>query len=401
MIRYEYKARDKEGKLHKGYREALNKDALITEMKGYGWYPIYVKESKDISFSDLLIPKRIPLKDLAIFCRQFSTILNAGVPLMDTLDILKRQSVHKGLKIAIDRVYGNLNRGRTLAESLRENRDIFPEIMINLIEAGEISGSLDIILERLATHFEKEYDLNQKVRSAMTYPTVILFVAIGVLTFMITFVLPTFVTLFEGVGGGLPIPTLILLKFAEFIKEKGIYILLILVIMFFALGKYVKTPTGRQTLDKIKLVIPIFGQINKKVAVSRFSRTLATMNGAGVPLIEALEVVKKAVGNTVIASGLEFAKSHVIKGRGLSKPLEESGQFPPLVIQMIGVGEETGALDIMLEKVADYFENEVKYSVDRLSTLIEPLMIVGLGIIVGVIVAVMVLPMFEMIQFVG
>jgi type IV pilus assembly protein PilC len=401
MIRYEYKARDKEGKLHKGYRETLNRDALISEMKGSGWYPIYVKESKDINFSDLLIPKRIPLKDLAIFCRQFSTILNAGVPLMDTLDILKRQSVHNSLKIAINKVYGNLNRGRTLAESLRENREVFPEIMINLIEAGEISGSLDIILERLATHFEKEYDINQKVRSAMTYPTVILFVAIGVLTFMITFVLPTFVTLFEGVGGGLPIPTLILLKFAEFIKENGLYLLLILLVMFFALGKYVKTPTGRHTLDKIKLGIPIFGQISKKVAISRFSRTLATMNSAGVPLIEALEVVKKAVANTVIASGLEFAKSHVIKGRGLSKPLEESGQFPPLVIQMIGVGEETGALDIMLEKVADYYENEVKYSVDRLSTLIEPLMIVGLGIIVGVIVAVMVLPMFEMIQFVG
>lgn len=409
MPLFAYEARDSTGQLVKDSIEAPNRKAAQMRLQEQRMTIISLKEraggaggAGDIgAFLDRF--KRVNEQALTVFSRQFATMINAGLAMVRCLDILSEQTEDKKLQSTLDQVRRDVEAGQTLSAALARHPQVFSTLYISMVKAGEMGGVLDEVLERLAGFMEKDFSLKKKVKSALTYPVVILVMALGIVFFLVTYILPTFVELFRGMNLVLPLPTKILIGITEGARNPLIVIptLVIVVLGGVGLGKYVQTPTGKKQFDLLKLNIPVFGLLSKKVAISRFCRTLGTLLSSGVPIMQALEIVGKASGNEIIAMTVTKVRESIREGESIAAPLGASGLFPPMVTQMVAVGEETGNLDAMLSKIADFYDTEVEYMLASLTSMLEPIMIVGMGGIVGFIVISVFLPLYQLIGNLG
>jgi len=342
--------------------------------------------------------KRVKLKDLSIFSQQFAAMINAGISLVDALNILQEQSNHRHLKDVLGNVRDDVETGISLADAVSKHPETFPELYTQLIRAGESGGVLDSILDKLAVHYDRQDELNSMVKSALYYPAVILLVGIAVVIFLVTRVVPQFVGMFQDFGSELPLPTRMLLGVSSFMQNYWWAILLAVLAAIFLLVRYRKTPTGREATDRWILKLPVIGDMMRKVYISRLSSTLAILIDSGVDLLTALTIVEDVVGNRVYTEILTEARVKVREGSSLSDPLEESGEFPPMVVHMLRVGEETGAIGEMLNKVSRFYDRQTEAAVEGAISLIEPIMIVLMAIMVGFVAISIVTPMFDMYQ---
>jgi type IV pilus assembly protein PilC len=352
-------------------------------------------KSKDININ-LGFKKGIKVRDLSVFTRQFSTMVNAGLPMVQCLDILGKQTENSRLRKVIQEVMLDVEGGSTLADGLNKHPDVFGDLYSNMVDAGETGGILDVILGRLAVYLEKADALQRKIKSAMTYPSIVAFVAIGATVFMLLFVIPVFAKMFSDFGGTLPTPTRVVMGISDFLRAYWWAMAAVVVGVVVAYKQYRKTPKGRLVTDKGLLRIPVLGNVIRIGAVARFTRTLGTLVGSGVPILQGLEITAATAGNQVLANAIHATRASITQGDTISEPLKRSEVFPPMVIQMISVGEQTGALDEMLQKIADFYDDEVDTAVEQLTSVIEPIMIVVMGVIVGGMLVAMYLPMFKM-----
>jgi type IV pilus assembly protein PilC len=386
----------------KGEIEAVDELAARGLLRRQGFKSITVKtKPKDIEEYLTFLKGKVKEKDVVIFCRIFSTMINAGLPLIQCLDLLARQEQNKTFKEIIKKVKEDVESGASLTEALKKHPDVFDELFVNLIAAGEAGGILDIILGRLSAYMEKAMKLKSQVKGAMTYPAAVLVISIGVVALLLIKVIPVFKKMFEGMGGELPGPTQFLVNASEFAQSYWWVMIGILVAIVVAFGRFYKTEKGRWSIDSLLLKAPIFGPLLKKVAVAKFSRTLSTMMNSGVPILEGLNIVSKTAGNVVVEAALIKTRQNISEGRTIAEPLSETGIFPPMVVQMIAVGEATGALDTMLSKIADFYDDEVDAAVGAMTALLEPIMMVFLGGVVGGMIIAMYLPIFKMASVVG
>jgi len=337
---------------------------------------------------------------MAIFTRQFSTMVDAGLPLVQCLTILSEQSESKVLRTVTSRVAGNVEAGSTLADALRRHPKTFDELFVNLVEVGEAGGILDTVLQRLSVYIEKAAALKRKVKSAMIYPATICGVAFIVVVFMLTFVIPTFAKMFSSMGADLPLPTLIVIRLSDFFQRFWWLVVGSVAGILVGIRAYYKTEGGKSIIDALLLKLPIFGPLIRKVSVARFTRTLGTLVSSGVPILEGLRITARTAGNRVVERAVLDTRASVTAGKTLAEPLKASTVFPPMVVQMISVGEQTGALDAMLNKIADFYDDEVDTAVGALTALLEPLMIVFLGVVIGGLVIAMYLPIFRLVTLV-
>lgn len=402
MPGYKYKAITAEGKTLEGLYEANSEDDVLVMLRQNEYYPISIiekKSSKDIDLSVFF--GKVKLKDIAIFCRQFHTMLQAGVSLISCLDILRLQTEKKRFKITIGKVYEKVQQGLTLSEAMNKHSDVFPELLINMVVAGEASGNLDVILNRMAVHYEKETKIVNKVKSAMVYPIVLAIFAFLVVILLLVFVLPNFIVIFEGSGTALPAPTRILLSISGFLVNYWYIALGIGIAFILSIILLMKVPKVKYTIDALKFKIPIMKGINQKVVTSRLSRTLATLLSSGLPLLQVLDIVAQIVNNKVVEEGLKKAKEDVKRGVLLSVPIKKMNLFPPMFISMLTIGEESGSIDEILDKTANYYDDEAETALEAMTKLVEPLMIVVMAVVVGSIVAAIILPMFDMMNSVA
>lgn len=404
MPTFEYTARDKTGKEITGTQDAASKEALIQQLREKGLMTSSVEERKAQAVakkkSRKLFGGKVALRHLSIFCRQFATMINAGVSLVRCLDVLEQQTDSAKLKEIIRDIEAEVEGGATLSRSMSKHPRVFSNLACGLVRAGEVGGVLDETLDRLAGFMEKDMELRRKVKSAMTYPTLVMFVAIGIVTFLVTFILPKFISLFSELGlkeDQFPLPTLILMKISNFATSKWYIMVAIIVGLVIATNRIKATKTGRRYFDIMRLRIPVFGSLNHKIAISRFARTLATLLTSGVPILQAMETVAGTVDNDVISEAILLSRTAIREGDTIADPLANSKMFPPMVVQMITIGEETGQLDQMLEKVAEFYEGEVDAALESLTAALEPVLIVGLGAVVGFIVISMFLPLIAII----
>lgn len=398
MPEFKYEAINKTGEKVKGTYEAEAKNHVLIMLKGKDLYPVKVEEvikGKEVGVG---LFNRVKIKDIAIFCRQFHVMLNAGVPIIKCLDILRYQTDNKKLKVVLSEVYEEVQKGLTFSEALKSHKDIFPELLIHMVEAGEVSGTLDIIMERMAVHYEKENKIQNKVKGAMVYPIILSIVSVLVVIFLLTFVMPTFVGMFSSSGVELPLPTRILIAISDAIKSYWYLIFLVLTMVIYGIKKYIATDSGSIVIDKIKMRTPVVKGTTQKVVTSRFTRTMSTLLVSGIPLIQAIEIVSKIVQNKIVEKGLSDVKEEVRKGIDLATPINKIGFFPPMVVSMIKIGEESGSLDEILDKTANFYDDEVEVALQKMVTMLEPLMIVFMAVIIGAIVIAMVLPMFDMFK---
>jgi type IV pilus assembly protein PilC len=351
---------------------------------------------KDIFENVKFLQPRIKENDIILFARQFSTMIDAGLPIIQCLDILYNQQSNASFKKMLKQIKESVEGGATLAEALKGFPKQFDDLFVNMISAGEAGGILDSILRRLAGYMEKAARLKAKVKGAMTYPLVTLGIAVVVLAVILIFVIPVFEEMFADFGGELPAPTQLVVMMSDLVKSKILYLLIALALGVFAFKKYYATEKGHNTIDAMVLKLPVFGMLLRKVAVAKFTRTMGTMLASGVAILEALDIVAKTAGNRKVEKAIYNVRSGIAEGRTMADPLLESGVFPPMVCQMIAVGESTGALDAMLEKIADFYDEEVDQAVDNLTQLIEPIMLVFLGVTIGGLVVAMYLPIFKM-----
>jgi type IV pilus assembly protein PilC len=398
MATYSYTAKDLSGNTIKGSFDAASRDEVVTLIREKKYIPISIEEERSYKLNKNLelIRQKVKLRDLALFCRQFATTLRSGITVVDSLDILKKQSTNKKLKEVVEKIHEDVQKGNALSYAFSKEPKIFPPLLINMVETGEVSGTLDDVMDKMATHFEKEYKITQKVKSALTYPIVISVVAIGVVVMLLTFVIPTFVDMFASFNAELPLPTRMLLAMSNSLQSFWFVYIAVITLIIYGLKKYASTPDGRLRVDQFKLKMPVFGDLNTKIAMSRFSSNLSVMLNSGVDIIQAVEVVQRVVGNEFLKTRLEDVKDAIRKGYGLGMSMEQNGAFPPLVYQMVDVGENSGTLDYVLDKVSEFYESEVDTAINQLTTIIEPLIIVILGFVVGFIVISMLLPIFDL-----
>ncbi len=397
---YVWKGRTPTGEVLSGEYVAENKQEMINYLRKRKIIITHVRQKpKDINLN-FGFKNRIKTKDLGVFTRQFATMVNAGLPMVQCLDILAKQLEKPVFKKVVSEVMSDVESGTTLAEAMGKH-SCFSELYVNMVDAGEAGGILDVILNRLAVYLEKADALIRKIKSAMTYPAVVFFVAIGATTFMLLFIIPTFAKMFMDFGGTLPLPTRIVMGFSDFLRANWWLLLGVLVVAVFMLRRYYKSNRGRYNIDKMLLNLPVLGSVIRKGSVARFTRTLGTLISSGVPILNGLEITAKTAGNKVIEEAVMETRTSISEGNTIAEPLKESGVFPPMVVQMIGVGEQTGALDEMLDKVADFYDSEVDTAVSALTAIIEPLMIVFMGGIVGGMLIAMYLPMFKLVSVVS
>jgi type IV pilus assembly protein PilC len=393
---YIWKGKNTHGEKRKGEVEAADLAGAQAQVKRMRITDAVVKEKpKDLLENISFFKPKVQGRDIVIFTRQLSTMINAGLPLVQGLEILEKQQENPTFKKALGEIRQDVEAGSTLADSMRKKPKIFDALFTNMIEAGETGGILDTILTRLAVFMEKSMALKKKIKGAMTYPTVCLAIAILVLGVILIFVVPVFKTMFEDFGSSLPLPTQFVVDMSDFLKSYFIYIFIAFFLISMAVKKFYQTEKGRMAIDRGLLRSPVFGILLRKVAVAKFTRTLSTMLSAGVPILEALQVVAKTAGNKVIEQAVFRVGDSIAEGRPIAEPLEESGVFPNMVVQMINVGESVGALDAMLEKIADFYDEEVDQAVENLTAMIEPFMMVFLGGMIGGIVVAMYLPIFK------
>ncbi|MDI6709703.1 MAG: type II secretion system F family protein [Thermoanaerobacterales bacterium] len=401
---YLYRARDIHGRLFRGRIEAETSLAAAATLRSRHYFVTEMRPAPDTSRE---LAMRIPwvgkvgVREMAVFCRQFATMIEAGVPILGVLEILVRQTDNVALRKALIAVIADLRGGRTLAQALEAQPCVFPPLLVSMVKAGEVGGVLDTALTRMAEHFEREHDLLEKVKSAMTYPLILLVVGFLAVGFLVTFVLPSFIDILANVGVPLPLPTRVLMAMSGYSHQYWYLVLAVTIGGFLALGQALRQPRVREALDGLSLRLPVFGPLLTKVGVSRFCRMLATLLGAGVPLLQALEIVKGTAGNAVLARVAAAARQAASEGRELAAVLAESPIIPPLVGRMAAVGEETGALDRMLEKAADFYDRETNATVSRLSSLLEPALLVFMGVVVGTVVIAILWPMFRVISGAG
>ncbi len=346
---------------------------------------------------NLKIGSGVKFQEIARMTRQFSTMVSAGLPLIQCLDILSSQTPNPHFQKVISRVSLDVQGGNTLSDSLRKHPKLFSELYCHMVSAGEAGGILDGILNRLAGYMEKADALHRKIKGAMIYPAVIAVVALGSISFLLTFVVPTFANMFKELGGELPAPTRIVMNISSFLRTYFLLIFAAIIGFVTALSYYYKTPNGRLQIDKFKLKIPVFGDLERKSSISRFSRTLGTLLRSGVSIIDSLMVTSKTSGNRVVELGITKTIESISGGQTIADPLRETGVFPPMVVQMISVGEKTGQLDEMLEKISDFYDEEVNAAVESMTSIIEPVVIVIMGVIIGAVLIAMYMPMFDMI----
>jgi type IV pilus assembly protein PilC len=400
MAIFRYSAKDNTGRVIGGVIEADNDAMVVDRLRDMGFFITNLErtvERADIlqSFQSLL---GIGLKDLAIFSRQFATMVNAGLSLVRTLTILEQQSTNKRLKEIVAQVRVDVEGGRPLSDSMARHPKAFSALYVNMVKAGETGGVLDEVLNRVATYLEKEQQLRSKIRSAMVYPILLTFAALGGLFFMTIVILPQFENLFKeiGAGGTLPLPTQIAMAASVAIRRYWYVIFAVMAVGTYVLRRYLQTPGGRARYDRFKLKMPVLGDLNRKIVVARFTRTLGTLIASGVPIMQSLEVVAKAIDNAVIGDAVDAVRASIREGQTIAIPLQFSGVFPPMVVQMAKVGEETGALEQMLQKVADFYDVEVETMVASLTSLLEPILIIFMGVIVGAMVISLYLPIFQL-----
>lgn len=395
---FAYKARDRAGRLVAGTIVAENEAAVAASIRAKGYYVARIKEQRLLlNLKTLALVSRVSSKDLAVFCRQFATMLDAGLAMAACLSILVDQTANRRLQTAIQEIQHKVQAGESLHQAMADQPRVFPAVMASMVAAGELGGALDNVLDRLALQFEQEYKLSEKIKSAMSYPAVVLGMAVLTVIFMLIFVLPTFITLFAAMRVSLPLPTRVLLAVSRFLHENWWLLCSGLTVIVISFNYGSRQPCGQKILDQGLLRMPIIGGLRRKVAIARFSRLLSTLIAGGVPLISALEVVKGTTGSPTVAQALTTAQSSVCGGLGLAAPLSMSGIFNPMVIQLVAIGEETGALDKMLAKIADFYESEIDDAVTRLSSMIEPVLIGVVGVIIGLMVIAIILPIFDAI----
>ena len=392
---FAYKARDRSGQALSGVVLAENTAAAAAYVRAKGYFVTHISPWRPPLSWRTLQP--VTVKDLALMCRQFATMVDAGLSLVTCLGVLREQTSNNRLRLSLDDVYKKVQEGQNLSGALAEHPRVFPSLLVNMVEAGELGGMLDAVLRRLAAHLEKEHKLNEKVTAALTYPAVVLAMAGLVMTFILTFVLPTFVQLYQGMAAALPWSTRILLDVSVFLRRWGLYLAAVVPPAAYGLSRWCRRPTVREHMEDVLLRVPVFGTLWRKTVIARFSRTLGTLLRGGVPLLAALDVVARASGSRRLAQVAAAAQRSVQEGLGLSRTLGAATLFDPMMVHLVAVGEEAGELDAMLEKVADFYESDVEDMTGRLSSLLEPLLILVLGAMVGTILIAVVLPMFEVL----
>jgi type IV pilus assembly protein PilC len=395
-----WKGRTPTGEMLSGELASENKQELINTLRKRKIIITTIREKPKEIKLNLGFGSRITTRDLGVFTRQFATMINAGLPMVQCLDILSSQMDKPVFKKIVSDVMYDVEAGSTLAEALRK-QPCFSDLFVNMIEAGEAGGILDVILNRLAVYLEKADALMKKVKGAMTYPVVVFSVCIGASVFMLIFIIPTFAQMFKDFGGELPMPTKIVMGLSNFLKANWWLLAGVAVGSAIGLRRYYKTEKGHYRMDKLALRTPIIGSVIRKAAVARFTRTLGTLVSSGVPILNGLEITARTSGNKVVEEAVLKTRTSISEGNTIAEPLRECGVFPPMVVQMIGVGEQTGALDEMLEKVADFYDSEVDAAVNALTSIIEPIMIVVMGGIVGGMLIAMYLPMFKLVSVVS
>jgi type IV pilus assembly protein PilC len=390
-----WEARTRTGDVKKGVMEAESEEAVHNKLKLQLLSPVMVKKQpKQLSFQ---LGTGVKTTDIVIFTRLFATMIDAGLPIVQCLDILSSQAENKAFGKVLGQIKASVEGGLTLSDALKKHPKIFDQLFINLIAAGEAGGILDTILQRLSVYMEKAMKLKRRVKGAMVYPISVLCIAFLVVTILLTKVVPVFEKMFKDFGGGkLPKPTQIVIDISHALSAYLPYIIGVLVVGFFTLKAVLKTPKGRLAFDGMLLKLPALGAVLRKVTVARFTRTMGTLLSSGVPILDAMDIVARTAGNAVVSNGIMYARSKISEGKDLATPLMETGLFPPMVVQMIGVGEQTGALDAMLTKIADFYEEEVDVAVAGMTSLIEPAMMVFLGGVIGGLVIAMYMPIFEM-----
>lgn len=397
-----WEATNRKGEVKKGELDGADETAVRGILRRQGYRSINVKtKPKDIMEYLPFLKEKVKEKDVVVFSRIFSTMINAGLPLIQCLDLLAQQEQNKTFKEVIKSIKEDIESGATLCDSLKKYPKIFDELFVNLVAAGESGGILDVILQRLSSYMEKAMKLKSKVKGAMTYPASVLVISVGVVALLLLKVIPVFQKMFEGMGGELPGPTQFLVNASAFAQSYFIYMIAIVVAVSIAFKRFRSTDKGRHIVDRLILKSPVFGPLLKKVAVSKFTRTMSTMMSSGVPILEGLTIVSKTAGNVIIEEALIKTRQSISEGKTIAEPLAETDIFPPMVVQMIAVGEATGALDTMLAKIADFYDDEVDAAVEAMTALLEPFMMVFLGGVVGGMIIAMYLPIFKMASVVG
>ena len=392
-----WEGKNRKGEIQKGEMEAANEENIRSNLNRLRITPSKIKKKpKDLFENVSFLQPKVRQADIILFCRQFSTMIDAGLPIIQCLDILHAQQENKTFKKMLKDIKVSVESGSTLAEALKKYPDHFDDLFVNMVSAGEAGGILDTILKRLSTHLEKTARLKAKVKGAMTYPVITMIVAVLVVTVIMVFVIPVFQEMFADFGKDLPAFTTMVVNASNFTKSNILYMIGALVIFIFAFRRFYRTEKGRVVIDGLMLKLPVFGVLLRKVAVAKFTRTMGTMLGSGVAILEALDIVAKTSGNKVVEKAIYDVRTGIAEGKTMADPLAESGVFPSMVCQMIAVGESTGALDAMLEKIADFYDEQVDQAVENLTSMIEPFMLVFLGVTIGGLVVAMYLPIFKM-----
>jgi len=399
---FTYRGRARGGRLITGQVEANTPLAVAAQLRERRVMATSVREKPEPL--RLKIPGfggRVKDKDLTVFTRQIATMINAGLPLVQSLEVLASQQLNKRFKGVLIKIREDVEGGSTFAASLKQHPTVFTPLYMSMVEAGEAGGFLDTVLNRLAGYIEKSMALRRKVKGAMIYPATIITVAVAVVIFLLIFVIPTFKALFEGFGAALPLPTRIVLELSRLVKTHLLAGLGTLVGAVFGVRFYYRTEKGKKVIDSLLLRLPVIGPLIRKVSVAKFTRTLGTLLSSGVPILDGLNITARVAGNRVVEEAILKTRSSIAEGKTIADPLGASGIFPPMVVQMISVGEQTGALDSMLAKIADFYDAEVDQAVANLTTLLEPLMIVFLGVVVGGVIIAMYLPIFKLVTVIG
>ncbi len=401
-ITFKYNVRDKTGKVVNGKLEGESREAVATKLRQMGYIVLDLEEDRIAQLNKIQFGTSVKTKDVTIFARQFATMINAGLSLTKCLSILADQVESKELRDVISQLNKDVEAGQSLSEAMMKHPKIFPPLFYNMVKAGETGGVLDEVLLRVADLMEQDAQLKGRVKSAMMYPMVISILVVVVVIAMMVFVVPTFIDMFSGAGQELPLPTQVLVSASNYIASiKGVITAIVLAILFVIFKQWTNTSSGKFIWDGIKLRMPVAGNIIRKTSVARFTRTFGTLVSAGVPILSAMDIVADTAGNEVVTRALKTARGAIKEGETIAKPLSESPVFPGMVVQMVAVGEETGALDQMLTKIADFYDEEVGTAIDGLASAMEPIIMVILAVVVGGIVIALYMPMFQSVTMVG
>ncbi|MDD2321025.1 MAG: type II secretion system F family protein [Geobacteraceae bacterium] len=399
MAKYQWEARSRNGSAQQGVMEAPNQSVVEAQLKRFGFSAISIKQQGKGLSMEIKIPgfgsKKVTTKELVIFTRQFATMIDSGLPLVQCLEILSSQQENKAFKEVLLKVKESVESGSTFADALAKHPKVFDNLYVSLVAAGEVGGILDTILNRLASYTEKAMKLKKQIKGAMVYTATVMSIAVIVVGVIMVFVIPTFAKMFADFGGDLPGPTKIVIALSNFLVKYIILIVAAIVLTFFLVKKYYATEKGQKLIDRLALKAPVFGDLIRKVSVAKFTRTLGTLISSGVPILDGLDIVARTAGNKVVEEAIFKVRQSISEGKTIAEPLQQSGVFPPMVVQMIAVGEATGAMDAMLSKIADFYDDEVDSAVEAMTAMLEPMLMVFLGVVVGGLVIAMYLPIFK------